>query len=669
MRGSDRDISYIYDSENNLIQISDISQNMKIKFVYDKNNREILRYYGSGESIRTQYDKAGHVTLKILYSSQNIPIAMEGNVYDADGARILCVSLEGCVTKFSYDSDGRISSVQYPYSDSISLYFKKKCAESGLLLKDSASLLHTISITSEQRTALENVCRQIGPSFVSILKLDHPLIEVSYSYDENSNCTAMETPWGTIQYKYDDDDRMVSFGKSGVCAYDNNGNLINENNLYNSKEYTYNNNNRMITAIARNLITQTQTQTVYVYDVFGRRIETEQTGIASRRTSYDGFTFEELTSEPISQAYLGNQENQSRTARSAENINAADNRYAWIYGEDTNMSKRSDETLWNGKNAALYDNDGRASFLHSSASTNTVESRAVLFSNVVGSVCASVRDDGIVSYASYDIFGAAVENTFDKNQTFGYAGKQIDNITGLYNYGFRDYQADTARFTTNDPIRDGTNWYTYCGCDPVNYVDLWGLEIVDLENQEMQNFWYTVEPLGNATVQYNSTGEIVGGTIGTEGCLVTGIAEIISALTGMNVNAYTINENKSNFLENSGILNTAAVAVAYGLSCDYWTAAKQGDLSTIINNLAASNTAYGVLAQVLCSSASTCTHFVGITGSTVIINGVPYVQISTTSKYDKELNDQRKNIGWVSKSGKTFIPTSVIVKIENFKNK
>ena len=31
------------------------------------------------------------------------------------------------------------------------------------------------------------------------------------------------------------------------------------------------------------------------------------------------------------------------------------------------------------------------------------------------------------------------------------------------------------RFTTVDPIRDGTNWFAYVNNDPVNYVDLWGL--------------------------------------------------------------------------------------------------------------------------------------------------------------------------------------------------
>jgi RHS repeat-associated protein len=61
----------------------------------------------------------------------------------------------------------------------------------------------------------------------------------------------------------------------------------------------------------------------------------------------------------------------------------------------------------------------------------------------------------------------------------GYTGKPFDTATGLYNYGYRDYKPQAARFTTVDPIRDGRNWYAYVNSDPVNWVDLWGLAADD----------------------------------------------------------------------------------------------------------------------------------------------------------------------------------------------
>ena len=74
--------------------------------------------------------------------------------------------------------------------------------------------------------------------------------------------------------------------------------------------------------------------------------------------------------------------------------------------------------------------------------------------------------------------------------TRGYLGKPYDSITGLYNYGYRDYSPQTVRFTTVDPIRDGSNWFTYVNNDPVNYVDLWGLLASDGKNDKIKVYVY-----------------------------------------------------------------------------------------------------------------------------------------------------------------------------------
>ena len=37
------------------------------------------------------------------------------------------------------------------------------------------------------------------------------------------------------------------------------------------------------------------------------------------------------------------------------------------------------------------------------------------------------------------------------------------------------YDAEQGRFTQEDPIRDGDNWYSYCGGNPVMFVDPTGL--------------------------------------------------------------------------------------------------------------------------------------------------------------------------------------------------
>lgn len=74
----------------------------------------------------------------------------------------------------------------------------------------------------------------------------------------------------------------------------------------------------------------------------------------------------------------------------------------------------------------------------------------------------------------YDAFGLTIEGDLSGNFNLGYAGKKYDASTSKYDYGFRDYSPDMARFVSVDPIRDGVNWYNYCNSDQIT-VDLWGL--------------------------------------------------------------------------------------------------------------------------------------------------------------------------------------------------
>jgi RHS repeat-associated protein len=94
----------------------------------------------------------------------------------------------------------------------------------------------------------------------------------------------------------------------------------------------------------------------------------------------------------------------------------------------------------------------------------------------------------------YDAFGTPYEGDLNGGMNLGYTGKPYDTATGMYNYGYRDYAPAVARFTTEDPVRDGANWFAYVNNDPVNWVDLWGLEdivaIRALDNYSSENAIY-----------------------------------------------------------------------------------------------------------------------------------------------------------------------------------
>ena len=56
-----------------------------------------------------------------------------------------------------------------------------------------------------------------------------------------------------------------------------------------------------------------------------------------------------------------------------------------------------------------------------------------------------------------------------------YCGEYTDTESGLIYLRNRYYDPSIGRFITEDPIRDGSNWYIYCDNNPVMYVDPLGL--------------------------------------------------------------------------------------------------------------------------------------------------------------------------------------------------
>jgi RHS repeat-associated protein len=97
--------------------------------------------------------------------------------------------------------------------------------------------------------------------------------------------------------------------------------------------------------------------------------------------------------------------------------------------------------------------------------------------DILGSVRGITNEYGVMEGRyEYDVFGVPYEGEMNGGMNLGYTGKPYDVITGMYNYGYRDYSPEVARFTTEDPVRDGANWFAYVNNDPVNWVDPWGLE-------------------------------------------------------------------------------------------------------------------------------------------------------------------------------------------------
>jgi RHS repeat-associated protein len=104
-----------------------------------------------------------------------------------------------------------------------------------------------------------------------------------------------------------------------------------------------------------------------------------------------------------------------------------------------------------------------------------------LVTDHLGSVRLVVRSDNgtIVQRIDYDAFGVVTTDTAPGFQPFGFAGGVYDPQTRLVRFGTRDYDAETGRWTTRDPIlfaSGRTNLYVYAAADPVNLQDTTGLD-------------------------------------------------------------------------------------------------------------------------------------------------------------------------------------------------
>lgn len=229
-------------------------------------------------------------------------------------------------------------------------------------------------------------------------------------------------------------------------------------------------------------------------------------------------------------------------------------------------------------------------------------------------------------------------------QTFyGFAGKPYDPVTGLYDFGYRDYSPETGRFTTVDPLHDGANWYSYVNQDPVNYTDLLGLKNIGI----ISNFVMSTGPWEEHKLtgwdkpikSYGCAVALVSNVQYTRSCL-----EDLDVINGKYVKAGNLAWNS--YAEANGM--TAQRITGSYTAADY--AAQENDLYN--------NYYTGIYVPY---DADGDKHWVGVAG-TVEKNGTNYFIVSATSKYDtvEQILDNRLSAGWVKDDGKILIPENKV---------
>ncbi len=512
----ERDISYGYGKNSEILTQKDRLKQLEVHYKYDVCGREIERRFGNGVVQKTRYDKAGRTVSIAQYTGNGNLISGEAYVYDKLGRRSHTVNDKGLVTIYKYDNQSRLETVYYPFNEDIKETARKEADKQGLYFQPSQGNAENYFLSTSEMMQLRGVAENFARLRGNAITTNQVVWKESYTYDANGNRTSKTTAWGTVKYSYDKENRLIESGELGKSesvkyTYDANGNLLRESAARYRKDYVYNAQNRMSFSDVQDSVLNTRNFTEYSYDAFGRRIETKEYLGDYTRNLYDGFSFDVLGKSVLQSACSANipaQKYRDGQIRHPELVSGSaqsshpelvsgsapngrseiGTRYRYI--DDTPLVPMTEAGKANGTNAASSasgaktrsrPNNEYVLYSYGEPVGMTNDSGTSYFgTDILGSVRSVTDKYGAVQADySYDAFGSPYLGNLENDIGFGYCGKSYDVGTGLYDYGFRDYSPVSARFTTVDPIRDGSNWFSYVVNDPVNYCDPFGLQSTD----------------------------------------------------------------------------------------------------------------------------------------------------------------------------------------------
>lgn len=245
-----------------------------------------------------------------------------------------------------------------------------------------------------------------------------------YSYDDNGNRVSKTIQGVVTNLSYDSQDRLVQSGNKNY-GYSLNGDLesITDNVSSEIKSFEYDEFGNLKKAVMPGKTIE------YIIDGMHRRVGRKLNG-----TLMQGFVYQ-------SQYQIAAELNANSTVKSR-----------FIYGSKANVPD-------------YMTKDGRTYRIIS----DQVGSVRMVVDSLTGETIQSIV---------YDEFGQVLSDSNPGFQPFAFAGCLYDQDVKFCRFGARDYDAETGRWTSKDPIRFGggaTNLYGYTFNDPINFIDPSGL--------------------------------------------------------------------------------------------------------------------------------------------------------------------------------------------------
>ncbi|MBV6501974.1 MAG: hypothetical protein AKCLJLPJ_00015 [Fimbriimonadales bacterium] len=363
--------------------------------------------------------------------------------YDAAG-RLTSYTDAAGTTSLTYDNASRVTSLVNPFSETTSWVYDAASRVTRQNFGNGAYETYSYDTRSRLTSV---VLKNSGGATLS----SH-----SYGYDAASQITSRTDDGVVTTFVYDAIGQLLSETKAGYAAsytYDANGNRLTKTLNGVPEYYTYDSADKLLSAGGK----------TYGYDAAGRVTSVTSSGQVTSLT-YD---YEDRVT---SIAYPGGGANTFAYSGLGARVSKTDSTGSYTYRR--NGSSVTSPVLSDGPNVYTPGiserRSGVSKFYHSDLKNGVQQTDS-------SQTFAAVR--------AYDAFGMPVSSSGAWAGPFGYGGKfgyQSDPDSGLMLLGHRYYDPSTGRFLTRDPIKDGRNWYVYCGNNPVSFADPLGLGPMDV---------------------------------------------------------------------------------------------------------------------------------------------------------------------------------------------
>ena len=537
--------TYTYDIAGNMLSKTDRNGN-KIQYTYDPANRLTKEYSGNTVRAEYTYDLAGNkiqetnsnITVKSTYNQQNklskvnITKPGENNInydilygYDARGNvnyRAVWKNNTGNRLDnnyirqyyYTYDNNNNMTAVKSNNTSSATVYASYTYDANGnVLLEKFNNGVSTgykynkanlpVYIGTGNNKGQDQTCYRMEYYLDGNLKknvsglIGHVEMTLEYTYDGLGRLKTESNKMGSLSdlvtYTYDDAGNRSKVTAAGSrnnytteYIYDKNNRLVREIKTTSGKtiadvtRYTYDKNGN--TLVKKQGTQYKDMYTINYRGAFGIYLDTEDMSYSCEKNTYDVFnrlvsTTDETGNKSTYTYYPSN------LRLSKQVTDGSNTTYTGFMWDGSQIAAEFDEDF-NITNHYLFGRGQR----RISGTDITTNKQTYYIYNAHGDVEALAGAGGVVTKTyRYDAFGNEENETAGDTNPFRYCGEYYDTETGNIYLRARYYDPSIGSFITEDPARDGTNWYSYCGGNPVNFIDKNGLEQIVVSGGDYSN--------------------------------------------------------------------------------------------------------------------------------------------------------------------------------------